>query len=62
MDSATTPTEQTVAHPDGSFTRTVNNEPVRMKTGDTWADISTDLVRSEQAGEQVLSSKIGPWG
>ncbi|BCW17424.1 hypothetical protein NtRootA9_01320 [Arthrobacter sp. NtRootA9] len=62
VETATTPTEQTVAHPDGTFSRTVNNEPVRMKTGEAWEDISTDLVVSDQAGQRVLSPEMAPVG
>lgn len=60
VDSLTTPTEQTVAHPDGSFTRTVNAEPVRMQTATGWQDISTDLVQATVNGQPVLKPKMTP--
>lgn len=60
VDSLTTPTEQTVAHPDGSFTRTVNVEPVRMQTATGWQDISTDLVQATVNGQPVLKPKMTP--
>ncbi|WP_461163201.1 LamG-like jellyroll fold domain-containing protein [Arthrobacter sp. R4-81] len=62
VESATTPTEQTVAHPDGTFTRTISNEPVRMQSGNGWEDISTDLVWKDQAGVKVLAPKMVPVG
>ncbi|MHC6219204.1 hypothetical protein [Arthrobacter sp. MMS24-S77] len=60
VDSLTTPTEQTVAHPDGTFTRTVNTEPVRMQTGGGWQDISTDLVQATENGQPVLKPRMAP--
>jgi hypothetical protein len=60
VDSLTTPTEQTVAHPDGTFTRTVNAEPVRMQTSGGWQDISTDWVQATENGQPVLKAKMTP--
>ncbi|MBT1004026.1 hypothetical protein KIH31_15675 [Paenarthrobacter sp. DKR-5] len=56
----TTPTETTVAHPDGTFTRTVSSSPVRMQTSTGWADISTDLTPSSDNGAPVLTPKMVP--
>ncbi|MFF2297404.1 hypothetical protein [Arthrobacter sp. NPDC058127] len=60
VDSLTTPTEQTVAHPDGTFTRTVTTGPVRMQTAGGWQDISTDLVSVTENGRPVLKPKMAP--
>ncbi|MFF2298760.1 LamG-like jellyroll fold domain-containing protein [Arthrobacter sp. NPDC058127] len=60
VDSLTTPTEQTVAHPDGTLTRTVTAEPVRMQSGGGWQDISTDLVQATVNGLPVLKPKMTP--
>lgn len=60
VDALTTPTEQTVAHPDGTFTRTVNAEPARMQTATGWQDISTDLVQATVNGQPVLKPRMTP--
>lgn len=60
VDALTTPTEQTVAHPDGTFTRTVNAEPARMQTATGWQDISTDLVQATVNGQAVLKPRMTP--
>jgi hypothetical protein len=60
VDALTTPTEQTVAHPDGTFTRTVNAEPARMQTAAGWQDISTDLVQATVNGQAVLKPRMTP--
>lgn len=62
VEAATTPTELTVAHPDGTFSRTVDTEPVRMQTapGSSWTEISTDLVSKTVSGEAVLVPKAVP--
>lgn len=60
VDALTTPTEQTVAHPDGTFTRTVNAEPVRMQTTAGWQDISTDLTQATVNGQPVLKPRMTP--
>ena len=60
VDALTTPSEVTVAHPDGTFTRTLNAEPVRMKTGSGWDEISTDLIPVTEGGERVLKPEMTP--
>lgn len=60
VDALTTPTEQTVAHPDGTFTRTVTAEPVRMQSGGGWQDISTDLVQATVNGACQVVCVGGP--
>ncbi|QCO98457.1 hypothetical protein FCN77_13105 [Arthrobacter sp. 24S4-2] len=60
VDALTTPTEQTVAHPDGTFTRTVNAEPTRMQTAAGWQDLSTDLVQATVNGQPVLKPRMTP--
>ena len=60
VDSATTPTDQTVANPDGTFTRTMNTSPVRMETSQGWVDISTDLVMTVEDGKTVIKPEQVP--
>ncbi|WP_231391932.1 hypothetical protein [Arthrobacter sp. 35W] len=60
VEEATTPTEETVAHPDGTFTRTINTEPVRMETATGWQDINTDLVHTTQDGAAVIKPAMAP--
>lgn len=60
VDDATSPTEVTVAHPNGTFTRTVHAEPVRMETATGWKDISTDLVSTVENGVKVLKPEMAP--
>lgn len=60
VDDATSPTEVTVAHPDGTFTRSVHAEPVRMETSSGWKDISTDLVSVVENGVKVLKPEMVP--
>lgn len=43
--SATTPTQQVLANPDGSFTATVNPQPVRLWQGGTWVPVDATWVR-----------------
>ncbi|MHA7269655.1 hypothetical protein ACX80Q_07670 [Arthrobacter sp. HLT1-20] len=62
VDVATTPLEITVAHPDGSFTKTMNTEPVRMETAVGWQEISTDLVASTENGVKVIKPEMVPVG
>ncbi|MEV7662777.1 hypothetical protein [Paenarthrobacter sp. NPDC089316] len=60
VDAATTPTDMTVAHPDGTLTTTMSTEPVRMQTSAGWSDISTDLVRTTVDGVSVLKPENVP--
>ncbi|MFF1831177.1 LamG-like jellyroll fold domain-containing protein [Paenarthrobacter sp. NPDC058040] len=60
VDDATTPTDLTVANPDGTFTRTMNTAPVRMETSEGWVDISTDLVRTVEDGKTVIKPEQIP--
>jgi len=60
VDAATTPTSLTVAHPNGTFTSTLNTEPVRMQSGGAWTDISTDLMRTTVDGVSVLKPEKAP--
>jgi len=60
VDDATTPTEVTVAHPDGTLTKTVHAEPVRMETSTGWKDLSTDLVPAVVGGAEVLKPAMVP--
>lgn len=60
VDDATSPTEVTVAHPNGTFTRTVHAEPVRMETATGWKDISTDLISTVENGVKVLKPEMAP--
>ncbi len=60
VESATTPTDQTVANPDGTFTRTMNTAPVRMETSEGWVDISTDLVKTVEDGKTVIKPEQVP--
>lgn len=69
VESSTTPTDLTVANPDGTFTRTMNTAPVRMETGEGWVDISTDLVKTVEDGKTVIKPEqipvdvtLGPGG
>lgn len=56
VESLTTPTEQIIALPNGSFTKTISVEPTRMLANGKWTDISTDLI--EVNG--VLKPKMVP--
>jgi hypothetical protein len=60
VDDATTPTDLTVANPDGTFTRTLNTAPVRMETSEGWVDISTDLVKTVEDGKTVIKPEQIP--
>ncbi|MFK0005093.1 LamG-like jellyroll fold domain-containing protein [Paenarthrobacter sp. NPDC090522] len=60
VDDATTPTDLTVANPDGTFTRTINTAPVRMETSQGWVDISTDLVKTVEDGKTVIKPEQIP--
>lgn len=60
VDAATTPTDMSVAHPDGTLTTTMSTEPVRMQTSAGWSDISTDLVRATEDGISVLKPENVP--
>lgn len=60
VDAVTTPTNLTVAHPDGTLTTTMSTEPVRMQTSTGWSDISTDLVRATVDGVSVLKPENVP--
>jgi hypothetical protein len=60
VDSLTTPTEVTVANPDGTLTSEVSTVPVRMKTPTSWETISTDLVPATVDGEEVLVPEMAP--
>ncbi|WP_369745612.1 LamG-like jellyroll fold domain-containing protein [Paenarthrobacter sp. AMU7] len=60
VDAATSPTSKTTAHPDGTLSTTISNEPVRMKTGEGWTDISTDLVHATVDGVSVLKPENVP--
>ncbi|WP_146070398.1 LamG-like jellyroll fold domain-containing protein, partial [Arthrobacter sp. GMC3] len=62
VEAVTSPTERTVAHPDGTFTKTVNTEPVRMETATGWQEISTDLVTSVENGVRVIRPEMVPVG
>ncbi|WP_104086309.1 LamG-like jellyroll fold domain-containing protein [Arthrobacter sp. GMC3] len=62
VEAVTSPTERTVAHPDGTFTKTVNTEPVRMETATGWQEISTDLVTSVENGVKVIRPEMVPVG
>jgi hypothetical protein len=60
VDDVTTPTGVTVAHADGTFTRTEHVDPVRMETDTGWKDISTDLVPVVEDGQKVLKPEMTP--
>ncbi|BCW86124.1 hypothetical protein NicSoilE8_37970 [Arthrobacter sp. NicSoilE8] len=60
VDSATTPTDLTVANPNGTFTRSISTLPVRMETSGGWVDISTDLVRTVEDGKTVIKPEQVP--
>ncbi|TVT45086.1 LamG domain-containing protein [Amycolatopsis rhizosphaerae] len=45
VSSATTETSQTVANPDGSWTLTEYEHPVRVRQGNVWSGIDTTLVK-----------------
>ncbi|ASN19855.1 LamG-like jellyroll fold domain-containing protein [Arthrobacter sp. YN] len=60
VDSATTPTDLTVANPNGTFTRTMNTAPVRMETSAGWADISTDFVKTVEDGKTIIRPEQVP--
>ncbi|MGP0223697.1 LamG-like jellyroll fold domain-containing protein [Paenarthrobacter sp. NCHU4564] len=60
VDSATTPTDLTVANPDGTFTRSMSSLPVRMETSAGWVDISTDLVKTVEDGKAVIKPEQVP--
>lgn len=60
VDSATTPTDLTVANPNGTFTRSISTLPVRMQTSGGWVDISTDLVKTVEDGKTVIKPEQVP--
>lgn len=60
VDDLTSPTEITKANPDGSLTKEISSEPVRMETSSGWADISTDLVAKNVGGQSVLVPEAVP--
>ena len=60
VDAVTTPTSLTTAHPDGTLSTTISNEPVRMQTSSGWSDISTDLVPATVDGVSVLKPENVP--
>ncbi|BCW82848.1 hypothetical protein NicSoilE8_05210 [Arthrobacter sp. NicSoilE8] len=60
VDSATTPTDLTVANPNGTFTRSISTLPVRMETSEGWVDISTDLVKTVEDGKTVIKPEQVP--
>lgn len=60
VDGLTTPTEETVAHPDGTFTRSISTEPVRMVLDGQWEDISTTLVREATESGAVYRPSLVP--
>ncbi|MCA4133322.1 LamG-like jellyroll fold domain-containing protein [Arthrobacter sp. M4] len=60
VDGKTTPTEETVAHPDGTFTRSINTEPVRMIHEGQWEAISTILTREPTETGAVYRPSLVP--
>ncbi len=60
VDAATTPTDLTVANPNGTFTRSISTLPVRMETSEGWVDISTDLVKTVEDGRTVIKPEQVP--
>ncbi|MCB8799040.1 hypothetical protein LJD40_26315, partial [Escherichia coli] len=58
--SLTTATEQVMAMPDGTFSKTVNTSPVRMEQEGQWKDISTDLVIQSENGQAILAPEMTP--
>lgn len=58
--SLTTPTEQVVAMPDGTFSKTIDTSPVRMEQNGQWKDISTDLVVRSENGQAALEPEMTP--
>lgn len=60
VGSLTTPTEQVMAMPDGTFSKTVNTSPVRMQQDGQWRDISTDLVLRSENGATSLEPAMTP--
>ncbi len=60
VDAVTTPTALTTAHPDGTLSTTISNQPVRMQTSTGWTDISTDLVPATVDGVSVLKPENVP--
>src|SRR5579884_413335 len=45
-DAATTPTAQTTANPDGTFTLTTSPAPVRVRKNGAWVPLDASLVRN----------------
>ncbi|MFE4542362.1 hypothetical protein [Arthrobacter sp. NPDC056727] len=60
VDSLTTPTDLTLAKPDGTFQLEVSSEPVRMNNENGWENISTRLVTTTVDGEERLVPERAP--
>ncbi|MEU3466003.1 LamG-like jellyroll fold domain-containing protein [Streptomyces sp. NPDC006733] len=59
VESLTTPTEQTLAHPDGTLATTNNLQAVRVKKNNTWAAVDATLGRN---GDGTYSPAATPAG